>query len=99
MIHIIINTKLIPLYVHSNGVTIGLLVVTGQGISNSVTGYHRLPSEYIKLTNINSDACTLSWVCYGPRGDQLENVNFITGHHGHSGVHMYIQHIQISGCV
>ena len=65
--------NIIPLYVLS-GIGVIDLVVTSefhQANLNVAAGHQGVPSVHIKLNNTNTDS----------RNDQLENVQFIAGHH------------------
>ena len=61
--------RTIQLFVHFNISAIRLVVIT-QVIWHHVSGHQGLPSVHAKLTKTISEACKLSWVCYGPRGDK-----------------------------
>ena len=50
-----------------------VLLVTDQGTSHFVAGYHRLPVTISNLSTQNFNTCTRAWVCYStwsrPRGN------------------------------
>ena len=62
MMHIIIHNNIL-LYVHSNIVALDLAVNT-EVISHSISGHHGLSSVSIKPYNTDTDACTISQMCY-----------------------------------